>query len=203
MKTRFAALLLFSLVACARKPPIYLQTRSAPELLVQVKSARLEVQPLVKVELRDFKRAFAKQFPSEAAFRQAFQTDLAAALVPGAGADSPTYRVELPLLDVGSHTVSNTTMIGAGPGMTRQTTITESCDLSLHFTVVDAQGRAVLNGIVKESNAESTELFHPNTSKLVKAVDNVQKHLVEYLRGRMAAENIATSPEPPPAPRTN
>lgn len=72
MKSVFAALLLPSLVACARKPPSYFQTRSAPERLVRVKSTRLEAQPLAKVERRDFERAFAKQYLSEAASLDAF-----------------------------------------------------------------------------------------------------------------------------------
>lgn len=93
-------------------------------------------------------------------------------------------------------------MTRVGPGMRPRTIGTECCDLSLHFTVVDAQGRAMLNGMVKKSNAESTEFLHPNTSKLVKAATNVQKHLVEYLRGRMAPENIPTPPEPPLAQGT-
>lgn len=185
---------LLTLVACVPRPPVYVLTKSSFDSLVPLKSARLEAQPVAKVDLHDFKRAFVKKYESEAAFIQGFNKDLAQALAEGASGESPVFRVELPLLDVDSHTISWTTMAGAGPAMHMQTHSVEYCDIRLSYAVKDDRGRVVLEGVVKESTSKG-EFLHPNQSKLANAVNGVRQHLVDYLRGRMPAEHVA-SPEP-------
>lgn len=194
MKRIFTALTLGALVACTHKPPVYVLTKSPSDPLTSVKGARLEAQPVAKVDLHDFKRAFVKRYESEAAFLQGFQKELAEALTQGAPSEGPVFRVELPLLDVDSHTVSSSVMVGPPNAMHMQTLSTEYCDIRLDYRVKDGEGRVLLEGTVKESTAKG-EFLHPNQTKLANAVAGVRQHLVDYLRGRLAPEHIA-SPEP-------
>ena len=97
--------------------------------------------------------------------------------------------MDLPSLDVGSHTVSTSMMVGPPNAMHMQTYSTEYCDISLAYKVSDEGGLVLLEGTVRESTAKG-EFLHPNQTKLANAVEGVRRHLVDYLRGRMAAENI-------------
>lgn len=191
MKAVVPVLALLALMACTPKPPIYVLTKSPAEPLAQVKTARLEAQPVAKVDLHDFKRAFVKKYGSELAFLQGFNQEVAADLAQGAAGEAPVYKVELPLLNVDAHVVTSSMMVGAGPTAHWQTTSTEYCDIRLTYQVRDRDGRVVLDGVVTESTAKG-EFLHPNQGKLANAVAGVRQHLVDYLRGRMAPENVAS-----------
>ena len=72
LKHLLFTLVLLCFLGCTPKPSIYVITRSAIDSLAQMKAARLEAQPLVKVDLHYFKRAFVKRYGSEAAFLDGF-----------------------------------------------------------------------------------------------------------------------------------
>jgi len=195
MKALASLLLLLGLVACTRRPPIFVVTKAAS--VDAVKTARFNLGKIQKVDLHDFKRAFVKKYGDEAAFLKGFHADLSTQLAADAAPNGSKYTLELPSLDVDSFVVSSTMMVGGGPNMPArmQTTSTEYCVIKLDYRVRTANGAVVLEGKVQERTAKG-EFFHPNQSKLANAVAGVQQHLVDYLRGRMPAENIQ-SPEPP------
>lgn len=198
MKHVFSVLLLLGLVACTPKPPIFVITRSA--LVDSVKTAKFELGTVKKVELHDFKRAFVKKYGDEAAFLKVFHAELAAQLASEAGAGGPGFTLDLPSLDVDSYVVTSSRMVGGGPNMPghMQTTSTEYCVIKLDYRVMTADGTPVLEGRIQERTAKG-EFLHPNQSKLANAVSGVQKHLVDYLRGRMPLENIQ-NPDAPKKP---
>lgn len=183
---------LLALAACAPpKPPIFVQTNASNESIGRVKEGRFALQAIQKVDLHDFKRAFVKRYESEEAFLKTFQADLDKALNAEARPEAATFTVELPNLDVDSHTVGYWVTTGGGPNMPPMQTYhsTEYCDIRLVYRVKDAQGQVVLEGTVKESTAKG-EFLHPNQTKLANAVEGIQRHLADYLRGRMPAENV-------------
>jgi hypothetical protein len=94
-------------------------------------------------------------------------------------------------MDVDNYMVTSTMMVGGGPNTPghMQTTSIEFCVIKLSYIVKNKEGATLLEGQVQERTAKG-EFLHPNQSKLANAVQGVQKHLVDYLRGRMAAENI-------------
>jgi len=190
VKYLFPVLLLLGTLACTSKPPIYIISR-ANSGLEAVKTATFQTGSIQKVELHDFKRAFVKKYGDEAAFLKAFQNDLAAQLASDAIPNGPKLQLELQRLDVDSHTVTTSMMVGGGPGMPghMQTNSTEYCVIKLDYKVKAENGDILLEGQAQESTAKG-EFLHPNQSKLANAVNGVQRHLVDYLRGRMAGENI-------------
>jgi hypothetical protein len=108
----------------------------------------------------------------------------------------PLY-VDLPSLDVDSYVVTSSMMVGGGPNMPARMQMinTEYCAISLAYRVKNAEGVILLEGQVVESTAKG-DILHPNQSKLENAVQGIQKHLVEYPRGRMSYENIQAPPPP-------
>lgn len=200
MKPLAPVLLLLALVACTPKPPIFVITKAST--VETVRGARFELGAVQRVELHDFKRAFAKKYGDEAAFLKGFHAELAARLAVDAAPAGGRYALELPSLDVDSFTVTSSMWVGGGPNMPghMQTTSTEYCVIKLDYRVRTADGTVVLEGRVQERTAKG-EFLHPNQSKLANAVTGVQQHLVDYLRGRMLPENIG-NPEPPPAPKS-
>lgn len=196
--------LLLSLFACTPKPPIYVVTTASADSLQPLRNAAFRTSPVAKIDLHDFKRAFAKKYGSEAAFIEGFQKDLAQALAEGAPTGKPAYTLELPRLDVDSVTIGYWTTMGGGPNMPPHQVYhsTEYCVITLDYRVRDTSGREILNGTVRERTAKG-EFLHPNQSKLANAVLGVRSHLVDYLRGRLAPENIGApeAPKPPPAPK--
>jgi len=196
VKALFPALLLMGLMACTPKPPILVITRTASDMGA-VKTASFQLGTVQKVELHDFKRAFIKKYGDEAAFLKGFHADLSAQLATEAAPGGPRLLVELQRLDVDSHTITSSYMVGGGPNMPghMQTTSTEYCVIKLDYQVKTEAGAILLEGQVQERTAKG-EFLHPNQSKLANAVSGVQQHLVNYLRGRLPAENIKAA-EPP------
>lgn len=190
-------LLLLSLLACTPKPPIYIITKSPANTLQSIKNSRFELGPIGQVDLHDFKRAFVKKYETTEAFAKKFHDSLSAQLAEGATLNGPLLYVDLPSLDVDSYVVTSSMMVGGGPNMPARMQMinTEYCAISLAYRVKDAEGAILLEGKVVESTAKG-DILHPNQSKLENAVQGIQKHLVEYLRGRMLDENIQAPPPP-------
>lgn len=197
MKKAILPFLLMGLLACTPKPPIYIITKSPASTLQSIKTSRFELGPVGQVDLHDFKRAFVKKYETTEAFVKKFHDSLTIQLTDGAAQNGSLYFIELPNLDVDSHTESFTMMVGGGPNMPArmQTTNTEYCVIKLSYRVRNAEGIAFLEGQVVEKTAKG-EFLHPNQSKLENAVQGVQKHLVDYLRGRMPGENVQAPPPP-------
>ena len=194
--------LLLSLVACTPKPPIYVVTTASADSLRPLRDAAFRIKPVAKIDLHDFKRAFVKKYGSEAAFIEGFQKDLAQALSEGVATGvGSAYVLELPRLDVDSVSLGYWTSVGGGPNMPPQQVYhsTEYCVITLDYRVKDASGRELLGGTVREKTAKG-EFLHPNQSKLANAVQGVRAHLVDYLRGRLAPENIGAPEAPKAAP---
>lgn len=191
MKRFLPLLLLLGLVACTFKPPIFITTR-ASNGLESVRRAQFQVGDIQRVELHDFKRAFIKKYGDEAAFQKQFRSELETLLAADTAPTEPTFQLELQRLDVDSHTVSTSMMVGGGPHSPghMQTTSTEYCVIKVDYRVKGPNGEILLEGHAQEVTAKG-EFLHPNQSKLANAVSGVQKHLVNYFRGRMAKENIS------------
>jgi hypothetical protein len=201
MKRLFSALpaLVLVLACTPPKPPIFVITNPSGAALEGVKTGRFKLKPIGAVDLHDFKRAFVKRYESEEAFLRGFQTDLETKVNADAPAEATPFTLELPKLDVGSHTVGYWVSTGGGPHMPPQQhyVSNEYCDIRLTYRVIDPSGAAVLEGTVVEST-DKGEFLHSNQTKLANAIAGVQQHLVDYLRGRMAIEHIAPpKPEEP------
>lgn len=186
-------LMLLLALACVPRPPVYVRTASPAERLASLKEARFLVQSMAQVDVEEFKRSFEKRYGSKEAFIEGFRKDLIARLEAGAASEAPAYRLELPSLRVTNDVVSWTVMRGGGPmggPPMMETHSTEFCVIRLAYRVVDAAGAPVLEGTVEERTAKA-EFLHPHQSKLANAVEGVQTHLVEYLRGRLPGEHVA------------
>lgn len=196
---RLPLILPLLLLACIPpKPPVYVVTQAPLEATAAVREATFDLRPIQKVDLHDFKRAFVKKYESEEAFLKAFHQDLAKALNEQASPAATTFILELPSLEVDSHTEGYwVTTGGGGPHSVPMQSYrsTEYCDIRLTYRVVGPDGRPLLEGMVKEST-DKGEFLHPNQSKLANAVEGVRQHLVAYLRGRLGAEHIAAPPPP-------
>ncbi|GEM_PF-6330286 len=198
MKRLLPALLLALLAGCTPKPPIWIYTGSTDASLATVKGATFHLAPIGKLELHDFKRAFVKKYGSEEEFLKVFQADLQAQLAQDAGGE--TFELELPVLNVDNAIETTTMMMGGGPGMpmTPHTVSKEYCVIRMDYRVKGKDGAILLQGQVCESTAKG-DFLHPNQAKLAHAVAGAQKHLVDYLRGRMAAESITALSAAAPA----
>ena len=186
------------------KPPVYVRTSSEEAKRLQVQSSKFEVLPPSKVVLNDFKRAFEKKYGSQEAFVDEFRKSLQSKLGEGASPEATSFRLEIPSVLVTNDVVTTTMMTGGGgpmgPPPMPITQVKEYCVIRMEYKVIAGEGSPLLEGLVIE-RTDKGEFLHPNQSKLVNAVDGVQRHLVDYLRGRMAVEHVAP-PVPPAEPKT-
>lgn len=192
---RLAVFVVLVLVlACTKVPPIYVRTADSAGRTAALVKGRYEVAPLGVLQLDDFKRAFEKRYKDQDAFKAEFVSSLSRHLEPGSEPEGPRFKVECPSLRVSSQTVSWSTMsAGGGPHGPPPMPVTHSeefCVIHLSYRVFDPSGAVVAEGVVQESTSKG-EILRPNQSKLENAVEGIQKHLVDYLRGRMPKENIS------------
>lgn len=197
MKTLLIILSLFLLVSC--KKAVYIETNSSAAAAIKVKDAKFETKSIQKIELLDFKKAFAKKYNNEETFIKDFDSSLKLKLDTIHSENPASFTIEFPKIVIGNNiTLNPIVSIGIVPfgsgsaGMSS----TEYCKINLSYIVKTLNGEIILEGVAMAQSAEGSFL-HPNISRLTNAIEAAQKNLTNYLRGKMDIANI----QPPPPPK--